>query len=122
MKKAVLLAMVLLCLITTQVTTAQESVEYPGGITEFQKYIHRNFRFPVKAKEKGISGTAKVQFIVDQNGVITNVEALSNLGHGIEEELIRVVKSDTKKWIPAKDVAGNPVASPFNLPLKLSVH
>lgn len=57
----------------------KEPADYPGGITAFQKYVQINFRFPAQAKEKGISGLAKVQFIVDENGEITDFEPVEEI-------------------------------------------
>jgi periplasmic protein TonB len=41
-----------------------------------------------------------VRFIVDKKGNISNVSAETNLGYGMEKEVIRVIKKGPK-WIPA---------------------
>jgi len=41
-----------------------------------------------------------VKFVVDVDGSISNIQALTNHGYGLEEEAIRVIKK-SKKWGPA---------------------
>ena len=41
-----------------------------------------------------------VRFVVDIDGSISNIQALTNHGYGLEEEAIRVIKK-SKKWGPA---------------------
>jgi protein TonB len=44
--------------------------------------------------------TVMVQFVVDKEGVPSDVRALTNFGYGMEEEAIRVIRKGPK-WIPA---------------------
>jgi len=44
--------------------------------------------------------TVVIQFIVDKNGDITDVTALSKNGYGMEQEVIRLIKNGPK-WQPA---------------------
>jgi len=44
--------------------------------------------------------TVLMQFVVDIDGTISDIKALSNLGFGLEQEAIRVLKKATK-WEPA---------------------
>ena len=44
--------------------------------------------------------TVIVQFIVDKEGNVSDIQALSNVGFGMEEEAIRVLKR-ADKWEPA---------------------
>ncbi|HET9429556.1 MAG TPA: energy transducer TonB, partial [Chitinophagaceae bacterium] len=44
--------------------------------------------------------TVWVQFIVDKEGAISDVKALSNHGYGMEEEAVKVIRKGPA-WIPA---------------------
>ena len=44
--------------------------------------------------------TVYVQFIVDREGNISEVKALTNNGYGMEDEAVRVIKRGPK-WTPA---------------------
>lgn len=72
---------------------------YPGGDAAWRRYLIKNIRYPQDAQDNGIQGPVMVQFIVDKEGVVSNVEALS----GPEElrgEAVRVIKK-SGKWTPA---------------------
>ena len=44
--------------------------------------------------------TVYVQFVVDKEGNISDVKALTNHGYGMEEEAVRVIKKGPN-WTPA---------------------
>ncbi|MBS1563809.1 MAG: TonB family protein [Bacteroidetes bacterium] len=75
--------------------------EYPGGASAWQRYLYKNFRYPEDASNNEIQGVVIVQFIVDKEGIVSDVEAVSGPDQGgLREEAIRVIrKSGT--WIPA---------------------
>jgi len=49
--------------------------EYCGD-KGFNKYIQKNVKYPIKAKENNITGKVWVQFIVDKTGSVTNVRVI----------------------------------------------
>lgn len=67
--------------------------EYPGGKKAFQEYISQNLRYPKEALEKKIEGTVHVKYRVSGLGRVTEAEVTHGIGHGCDEEAIRVVKS-----------------------------
>lgn len=79
----------------------QVESEYPGGISSWQRYLNRSFRYPQEAIDDGITGVVVVQFIVDKEGNVSDVEAISGPEKGgLREEAVRVIKK-SGKWIPA---------------------
>jgi len=64
------------------------------------KFINTNLQYPEDARKLGIQGKAVVSFVVEPNGSLTEIEALTNLGGGLEEEALRVMKlmNTQKKW------------------------
>jgi len=62
-----------------------------------------------------IEGRVFVQFVVDKDGSITNVEVLKGIGGGCDEEAVRVVKN-APKWNPGKQ-RGRPVRVKMVLPI-----
>jgi len=87
---------------------------YPGGPAAWQRFLHKNLRFPDEASENGVSGTVIVQFIVDKDGNVSNVEAISG-PQELRAEAIRVIKK-SGQWTPAIQ-NGNKVRSYKNQPL-----
>lgn len=92
--------------------------EYPGGMSEFHKWIGQNFKYPKEAIEKGISGRAVIQFVVEKDGKLVEIKSLRDPGYGIGEAAIKLLSS-SKPWSPAlKD--GKPVKVKFVLPLQFA--
>lgn len=72
--------------------------EFPGGMTKWRQYLERNLRVNEDIPE----GTYAVivQFVVDTEGNISDVIALTNHGYEMEDEAKRVIKRGPK-WNPA---------------------
>jgi len=66
--------------------------EYPGGKKAFQEFIRKNLKYPAQALEQKIEGTVHVKYRVDGLGRIIDAEVTHGIGHGCDEEAIRVVK------------------------------
>lgn len=75
--------------------------EYPGGAAAWLRYLNRNFRYPDEGLTNEIQGTVTVQFIVDKEGNVSDVQAISGPEQGgLREEAIRVIRK-SGMWIPA---------------------
>ena len=75
--------------------------QYPGGANAWMRYLNKTFRYPDDAQQNGIVGTVEVQFIVDKEGNVSNVEAIAGpVAGGLREEAIRVIQK-SGKWEPA---------------------
>ncbi len=89
--------------------------EPEGGIQELMRHVMQNITYPATARESGIEGKVYVQFVVDKNGKITNVQAVKGIGGGCDEEAVRVVSSGPKFNPGIKD--GKPVNTQMILPV-----
>lgn len=69
---------------------------------DWARYLTRNLRAEVPVDNNAPAGRYKVQvkFVVDVDGTISDIVAISNVGYGMEQEAIRVIKQ-SKKWVPA---------------------
>ncbi|HVU94176.1 MAG TPA: TonB family protein [Puia sp.] len=82
-------------------TKVEIESEYPGGTAAWMRYLNKNFRYPEDAINNEIQGTVVVQFIVDKEGNVSNVEAVSGPETGgLRQEAIRVIER-SGKWVPA---------------------
>lgn len=54
-------------------TVDEQMPEYPGGLDGLNKFLIENIRYPDLAQTCGCSGTVYVQFIVNEEGTVTNV-------------------------------------------------
>jgi protein TonB len=103
-----------------QVFVVVESMpSFPGGHAELMKYLSSNLKYPVYAREMGISGKVFLTFVVEKDGSVTEIQVLRGIGGGCDEEAIRVVKS-MPKWKPGMQ-RNVPVRVRFNLPVKFTL-
>jgi len=75
---------------------------FPGGDAKWRRYLEQNANGQVATDNGAPEGTytTVVQFVVDKEGNISDVRALTNHGYGMEQEAIRVIKKGPK-WTPA---------------------
>ena len=71
---------------------------FPGGLCAWQKFIRHNTTYPDAAVDSNIQGTVVVQFIVNTNGDVFNVEAVSGPS-ALRQSAVDVIKK-TPKWRP----------------------
>jgi len=82
-------------------TKVENPAEFPGGQSEWTRYLTKNLRYPDEAIDNGTQGVVRVQFIVDKEGNISEVQALNNPGDGLSDEAVRIIKRGPK-WKPAE--------------------
>jgi protein TonB len=74
---------------------------YPTGMPGWQRYLNKYLHYPDEAVNNEIQGVVVVQFIVDTEGNVSDVEAVSGPSEGgLREEAVRVIKK-SGKWTPA---------------------
>lgn len=92
------------------------SPAYPGGHNALEDYFNNNIEYPETAIDNNSEGTVDVQFVVDENGKVSNARVIGKtLGNGLDEEAVRVV-SDMPKWTPGK-AKGKDVKTRIVLPV-----
>ncbi|WP_161964483.1 energy transducer TonB [Mucilaginibacter endophyticus] len=100
----------------TVFSSAEKIAEFPGGITEFTKFIDKNVRYPEKDKIAKIEGRAIATFIVERDGSLTDIKILKSPTPGMEAEALRLLKL-SPKWQPAMQ---NGRAVRFQFPVAIS--
>ncbi|MES1160642.1 MAG: energy transducer TonB, partial [Bacteroidota bacterium] len=82
-------------------TKVEIESSYPGGMPAWQRYLNKNLRFPDEAMNNEIQGSVMVQFIVDKEGNVSDVQAIGGPDQGgLRDEAVRVIKK-SGKWTPA---------------------
>ena len=75
--------------------------QYPGGAGAWMRYLNKTMHYPETAQEAEMQGTVTVMFVVDKEGNVSNVEAISGPATGgLKEEAVRVIRK-SGKWEPA---------------------
>ncbi|MFT3846803.1 MAG: energy transducer TonB [Lacibacter sp.] len=85
----------------TVFTKVEVEAQFPGGEGKWNQFVQREVERHIdELTEDGQSGTCEVQFIVDKEGNVSNVEALSMKGTKLAEVAVNAIKRGPK-WIPA---------------------
>jgi protein TonB len=76
--------------------------KFPGGDAKWRQYLERTLNANVPVDNGAPEGTytTVIQFVVDKEGNISDVRAMTNHGFGMEEEAMRVIKKGPA-WTPA---------------------
>ena len=89
--------------------------EFPGGMAELMKYLQKNMRYPKVCKEQSLQGRVIVQFVVNTDSTISDVNVIKPVNPHFDEEALRVVKA-MPKWKPGTQ-RGKPVRVLCTLPV-----
>ena len=100
-------------------TAVEQQAEFPGGLGALGKYLQKNLKYPAAAQRANVSGKVYVQFVVNTDGSIQNVDVIKSVGFGCDEEAVRVIKS-VPRWTPGKQ-SGRPVRSRFTIPINFQL-
>lgn len=82
----------------------QVEAEFPGGIQKWIRFLERNCDGQIASENGAPAGrhTVVIRFVVDEEGNVSNLVAMTNIGFGMEEEAMNVLKKASKmKWKPA---------------------
>ena len=85
-------------------TEADIMPAFPGGESALHRYLSRQLRYPVEASRNKVQGTVYLRFVIDENGKASRPEVMRGIGHGCDEEAMRVI-SAMPAWVPG-EVAG----------------
>lgn len=71
------------------------------GLKHFYQFFSANFKISNEARTYNITGNIAINFNIEGDGSLSEIKVVKSLGHGLDEEAIRVIKS-YKSWEPAK--------------------
>ena len=80
----------------------EDEPRFPGGDIGWRKFLERNLNSTTPISNGAPVGTYQVtmEFLVDENGDISEVKALNNPGYGMAQEAVRVF-GKSPRWQPA---------------------
>lgn len=71
--------------------------QFPGGASEFMKWLTKNLRYPASAQKKQVKGKVVAQFIVNIDGSVSDLELTEHLDAACDREVLRVLRM-MPKW------------------------
>jgi protein TonB len=73
--------------------------EFVGGTKALVKYLKRNVDYPQEIREKEIEDKVYVEFVVNPDGSLSDINALTVKNNTLKEEAVKVV-SEMPNWTP----------------------
>ncbi|ELR69723.1 Ferric siderophore transport system, periplasmic binding protein TonB [Fulvivirga imtechensis AK7] len=86
----------------------EEPATPKGGYAAFYEYVAKNLRYPPQARRMGIEGKVFVQFVVDRDGKVKDIQIARGIGAGCDEEAVRILQN-APDWNPPRQ-RGVPVS------------
>ena len=86
-------------------------------------YIYKNIKYPQIDKEYRNEGTVIVRFVVDKEGMVSDIKIVRDVGMqcGLEaERVVRMMNNMKERWTPGKQ-RGRAVNVQFTLPIKFKL-
>ena len=97
-------------------TVCENMPEFPGGQEAMRQFIADNLTYPEDAREISVQGRTLIQFIVEKDGTLSNIEVARSVGHpSFDKEAVRVIKL-MPKWKPGSQ-NGTIVRSKYTVPV-----
>lgn len=94
--------------------------DFPGGYKNWINWLSDNFEYPELDLEMGNQGVVYLQFIVEKDGSITDIEVLRGVSSGIDREAKRLLKK-SPKWNPGR-TSGLEVRTRLRLPINFVIN
>ena len=88
--------------------------------TEMSKHIEKHFNYPQDAVINKTEGKVWVRFIIDKNGLVSNIKTLGPKGAEILNEEAKRVVSKLPKFVPGKK-GGENVSVKYGFPITVSL-
>lgn len=92
--------------------------QFPGGPHALEDYIRTNVKYPDAAHEQGLRGKVYVQFIVEKDGSLSDIQVRMGRHQILNDEALRVVKA-MPNWKPGSN-RGKIVRVRYTLPIMFS--
>jgi Ca-activated chloride channel family protein len=77
--------------------------EFIGGEKALETFIKSNLKYPEESRNNGIKGKAIVEFYVNADGSVADIQILYSLDKYTDQEVIRLVRLMSGKWKPGEE-------------------
>lgn len=99
---------------------AEVSPEFPGGMQEMYSYLGATIKYPQLAQDQNIQGKVYVQFVVEKDGSITDVNVIKGAHTLLDKEAVRVI-SGMPNWSPGMQ-EGRIVRVRYTIPINFTIN
>lgn len=70
----------------------EELPQFPGGAVAFMKWLTKNLSYPQAAADKKIEGKVVAEFIVNEDGSVSNLKLVKTINPLCDNEALRVLR------------------------------
>lgn len=81
-------------------TPVEIEAQFPGGAQAWQRYIQRAINAQLDEFTENDYGTCTIQFMVDKDGIVSKVQAITMQGSKLAEVAVNAIRKGPK-WTPA---------------------
>jgi GldM C-terminal domain/Gram-negative bacterial TonB protein C-terminal len=76
---------------------------FPGGDAAWRNYLVKNLNANIPVDNDAPAGkyTTIIKFIISKDGTVSDIQPETNLGYGMEAEVVRII-TKSGKWTPAE--------------------
>lgn len=93
----------------------EELPDFPGGMVEFMKWLRKNLKYPLVAKQQKIEGKVVVSFVIGKDGTPGNAKVVTSVDPMLDREALRVIRM-LPKWKPGTE-KGKPCQTMICIPI-----
>ncbi len=83
------------------------------------EFIYENLQYPAEAINEMLEGSVVVQFVIETDGCVGQIEIVKDIGCGCGNEAMRIIEQ-MPFWQPGKQ-RGIPVRVLYNLPIRFEL-
>jgi len=83
-------------------TLTEKGAQPKNGMEKFNELIAQNLKYPTSAEINKVEGKVLVEFVVNTDGTITDLNVIKSLPYGCDLEAMRLIK-ESSPWIPAQN-------------------
>lgn len=91
---------------------------FVGGQDKFYEYLRENLEYPSRAKAMGLGGAVHLSFVIDENGLVSDVEVLKGINEEMDNAAIKVLEN-SPRWNPGSK-GGIPTQARMKIPIVFS--
>ena len=79
-------------------------------------YLAEKSEYPKRAKQQNISGRVFVEFVIEEDGSISNQRVIKSPSYILSQEALRLINSMPDKWLVCKQ-HNRPISILYTLPI-----
>lgn len=97
----------------------EQMPEFPGGMAACMEFLKNNIKYPKEAREKKEQGRVILQFVVMEDGSLSDIKIVRGVSPSIDAEAIRIM-NQMPKWKPGMQ-RGQAVRVKYTIPVMFSL-